>query len=474
MRVAVVVVGVGLFVLGLWRVKAAVIGALLLAVFEGVLRKWVLPDLGQSVYFAKDVLLLGGYVGAFTPSIVRRRPLFERHPANIVLGLLLVLGLCELANPLLANVAVGLFGLKAYLLDVPLLYLVPRVFPDVGQLRKTWVAFLACAAIPVILGVIQFSAPADSELNRYAWGDEGGSESVATFGEANKVRITGTFSYVSGYTVYLTVVVLMGVPVALSERSRWIRGAAYGVVVLAVVNLLMTGSRGPFLTLTMASGVLLLLAFRHGVLVGSRAALVVLVMLTLAVMVGQNAFPEAWASFFERVSENDDVEERLIGIVGNPLAAADAAEFFGYGIGSTHQAASFLIPDGTAFVHPPEAEGEWERIILELGPIGFVLVVIVRILIVWRLWTAFTISRDPAYRWFLATALLFTVASIPGSLVFNHTASVFYWFFAGIALIPEKTQVAVGLSDEVTHRRINIGNQEKRSWRARGRRAWSR
>ena len=32
--------------------------------------------------------------------------------------------------------------------------------------------------------------------------------------------------------------------------------------------------------------------------------------------------------------------------------------------------------------------------------------------------------------------LVFVLAHVPGNLVFNHTASVFYWFMAGVALIP--------------------------------------
>lgn len=447
MTAAVLAAGAGLFVLGLWRVKAAVVGAVFLVVFEGVFRKWVFPEFGQSVYFAKDVLLLGGYVGAFAPSIIHRRPVFERHPANVFLFLLLVLGLCELANPALPNLRVGLFGLKAYLFDAPLLYLVPRAFPNGRQLRRIWIAFLACAAIPLVLGILQFSAPVDSELNRYAWEDEAGSDSVATFGEANRVRITGTFSYISGYTVYLTVVVLMGFPVMLSERKRWIRGATCGVMMLALGNLFMTGSRGPFLILALASVMLLVLAFRHGALVGARATLVVLVTLPLAVVIAQNAFPEAWTSFFERVTDNEDVGERLTGMVSNPVPAAEAAGVFGYGIGATHQAAGFLVPAGTAYKRPPEAEGEWERIMLELGPIGFLLVVGVRILVVARLWTAFVTSRDSEHRWLVATALLFAAASLPGNLVFNHTASVLYWFFAGIALIPANTRAVSSVRD---------------------------
>jgi hypothetical protein len=183
-------------------------------------------------------------------------------------------------------------------------------------------------------------------------------------------------------------------------------------------------------------------------------------MLPLGVVVAQNVFPEAWESFFERASGTEDLEERLTGIVVNPVPAADVSRMFGYGIGSTHQAAGFLIPDGAAYERPPDAEGEWERIILELGPIGFVLVILVRILIVGRLWTAFATSRDSARRWFLATALLFTVASIPGNLVFNHTASVFYWFFAGIALIPDKTAAVLGSSDVGRRSRISPGSPE--------------
>jgi hypothetical protein len=461
-RIALLLVaGIGLFVLGAYRVRVAVVGALLVAVFEGVFRKWIIPDLGQSVYFAKDILLLGGCVGLFIPRLVRREPMFDRHPANPFIFLLLVLGLCQLANPALANLRVGLFGLKAYLLDVPLLYLVPKAFPTVAQLRRFWTVFLVCAAIPAGLGVLQFSAPADSELNRYAWADEMDAESVSMFGDAGRVRITGTFSYISGYAVYLTVVVLMVLPVMLAEGNRWIRGATCGVLVLALGNLLMTGSRGPFVTLAGAAAVLLVLGFSHGAAVGSRAALGVLVVLPLTVVLTQSAFPDAWASFFERVSNTEDVEERLIGIVSNPGPALDPAGVFGYGIGSTHQAAKFLIPDGLAFRRPPDAEGEWERIILELGPIGFGLVVVIRILVLGRLWRTFATSRDPAHRWFVATALLFAAASIPGNLVFNHTASVFYWFFAGVALISDKTLDARSSGVASLHRQSLMGRDSR-------------
>lgn len=456
-------VGFGLFILGMYKVRAAVVGALLLAVFEGVFRKWIVPESGQLVYFAKDVLLLGGYVGVFGPRIVRGEPVCDRHPANLVLVPLLVLGICELANPALANMKVGLFGIKAYLLDVPLLYLVPRALGDVRQLRGFWIMFLAVAAIPVALGILQFSAPVDSEINRYAWEEDVQSdESVAVFAGTDRVRITGTFSYVSGYTVYLSVVVLMSVSLVLSEQKRWIVIGAYGVLILGLANMLMTGSRGPVLTLIGAMAVLAVLSFRQGVPSGAWLLLVMLGLLPAAVIAVEYAFPDAWTSFAERAAESDDLEERLANITASPVSAADVSGMFGYGIGSTHQAASFLIPDGAPYKRPPDAEGEWERIVLELGPLGLALVVVVRILVAWKIGMAFANSRDPAHRWFLAMALSFAVVSIPGNLVFNHTASVFYWFFAGVGLVPDRSHVVVESRNVRTRLRSSLGTSD---WR---------
>src|SRR5262249_46891840 len=103
---------------------------------------------------------------------------------------------------------------------------------------------------------------------------------------------------------------------------------------------------------------------------------------------------------------------------------------------STHQAARFLIPPGYTGPLPPPAEGEWERIILELGPFGFGLVLLARTLIVRGLWISTRRQRRSDPQPLLLAALLFTLLSLPGSLVVNQTASLFYWVAAGCALIP--------------------------------------
>src|SRR5205807_233899 len=159
----------------------------------------------------------------------------------------------------LPNLAIGLFGLKAYLVYAPLLYLVPYAFREPAELRRFLMTFVFLAFVPLTLGILQFWAPPDSVLNRYAWEEEL-TEGIAVFGGSGKPRITGTFSFISGHTVYLTLIVLIGVALMGVERGRRQRLTIGAVLALAVANLFMTGSRGPFLALGAAVPALIVLA----------------------------------------------------------------------------------------------------------------------------------------------------------------------------------------------------------------------
>jgi hypothetical protein len=425
------VFGAVLFTLGMRQWREAIPAALVLAVFEGALRKWVLPDYGQFIYLTKDILLLGAYAGFFLPRVLRHQPLALRHPATRPLVLLGLVAMLELANPLLPNLAIGLFGLKAYLVYAPLLYLVPHAFPETSGLRRFLMTFVLLAFVPLALGIVQFWAPPDSVLNRYAWEEE--PLGIATFGESGKVRITGTFSYNAGHGNYLTLIALVGVALMGVERGRRQRLTIGAVLALTVANLFMTGSRGPFLVLGVTVPALLVLAgFTPRRLTLARAAVPGVAVLATVVL-AVNLFPDAVAAFRERVEANEDVPDRVLGIVREPLWALGEAGAIGYGIGTTHQAAVFLGGGGTEV---PPAEGEWERIILEVGPVGFVLVILTRLFVIARTWQAWRGTPEGDSRALLAAALMFVLLSFPGNIVFNHTAAIFYWFMAGVALVP--------------------------------------
>ncbi len=478
----------GLLLAGVLAWRQAIIVALVLAVFEGAIRKWLLPGSQEAVYFAKDALLLGAYLSFYGARLRRRERLFMPHPANAALGLLLVWSAIQLANPLLPNLGVGLFGVRAYLGYVPLTFMVPSLLRDGRSVARFRTGLLLVAAIPLALGPIQFARPDDPLLNRYAWDPEAGLGAAGL--ALGYVRITSTFSYISGFATFLTLLVLVAIALLLFARSRRDRLVLSAVLAATIANLFMTGSRGPFLLLAAATPLMVLLAAREST-AGRRSASTDLAQVassapgrqrarsqttrwavpgrgpqlglpgtmapggrrigalvaTMALLLGAwllagVLYPEAQAAFFARAESNDDVPDRLGGILTVPLWALGEAGAMGYGIGATHQAAQFLIPAGYTGPLPPGAEGEWERMILEIGPFGFVLVLVARVLVVAQLWRATRAARSTELEPFLVAALVFTLSSVQGPLVFNQLASLLFWFMAGFGLLAPAGLVA--------------------------------
>ncbi|MCS7312726.1 MAG: hypothetical protein NZ742_07425 [Acidobacteria bacterium] len=424
----------GVFLIGLLAWRQAVVGSLVLAVFEGALRKWVFPEAHQWVYLGKDMLLLGAYAGFLVRRpAVRERPL-PAHPATAPLVALGLLTLAQLANPSLPSFQVGLFGIRSYLIYVPLLYVVSAVFPHPESLRKFWNRYLVLAVVPLTLGILQFGAPPGSVLNRYAWQDETTPSSIAVLAGYGP-RVTGTFSYISGYTVYLRVLFLVGLSTLLWGPKTPLSRLLWIFLGGVLANIWMTGSRGVLILLAASALILVLLIFRLQGQRGLRSVVLMCVGLPIITLMTERVFPEAYQGFLERTWHTQDTPGRIAGIVTGPLWALNEAGLFGYGVGSTHQALAFLAPDASPV---PPAEGELERIVLELGPLGLMLVLWARFLVTLRLWRAVWASRGTPLQPYVVIAFLYSLMSWPGPLMFNHTAHLFYWFMAGTALISVK------------------------------------
>ena len=421
-----------------WR--RAVYCSALVAIFEGALRKWFFPASQEGIFFAKDALVAGaclGYLFVQSRAASRRLP---AHPATAPLVLLAALAAAELANPYLPSPLVGLYGLKAYLSYVPLMYLVPAAVGDVAGLRRLLLPFFVLALVPLLLGPIQFWSPPDSVLNQYV-AVGGQAPDVAGFAGSAHVRVTGTFSYITGHTTFLLLLVLLALPLAIVERRPWVRAALLAELVLAAANILMSGSRGPLLLVSVAACALLLLPLGGRPFARIRALAALAVALGVAAALTLWAFPAAGEVFATRAAESDDVPQRVVGVFVQPVWALSQAGPFGFGVGSANQAAP-LILGSTGASLPPAAEGEPERIILELGPLGLLLVLAARLLVLGRHLAALGDARATPLWPVVAGAFLFALVHLPGNLVFNHTASFFYWFTAGFALVPARSAAA--------------------------------
>jgi len=423
-----------LFVLAAIRWREATLLAVFLVLFEGALRKWVFSGGQELVFFIKDFLLLGAYAGYFFRRNRQGMVRLPHHPANAVLALLAVVCGIQVLNPRTENLVVALYGVRAYLIYIPLMYVVPSLFPDAASLRRFLAMFLLAALVPLIVGIAQFGSPADSVFNRYV----GQDEAATVFGATNKPRISSTFSYISGHTTFLTVMLLMCFPFVVYARSLRTRLVIVGVLSLTLVNVLMSGSRGPLVIAGGALLVFLVSSMSGGVGQFLRTVLTVALVLMVMSWAAVNAFPEAFQAFMDRaVGSEEEVTQRSVSPVANLPSVIEESGWSGYGIGATNQAARKIEPRSGSAV--PGAENEWDRILLELGPVGFLLVVIARLQVCGALWAALRAAGGSESRPLLVGAFLVSVASLPGNLVFNNTASIGYWFLAGFAFLPAWT-----------------------------------
>ncbi len=160
----------------------------LLLIFEGALRKWILPELSAPLLLVRDPVAL---------LIIWEAYRTKKWPRNwsAVIGVLSLglVGLCVVQiivgdNPWF----VGLYGLRSYLLPFPVAFIMGENL-DAEDLRKFgfWTLWLL---LPLtVIEVAQYLAPPSSILNIGAYA--GASQILYAGGH---VRASGTFSYVGG------------------------------------------------------------------------------------------------------------------------------------------------------------------------------------------------------------------------------------------------------------------------------------
>ncbi len=419
-----------------WSVKAA----LFVTVIEGALRKWVLPQASELIYFLKDGILMGAYLGYCLENKIPTVMLARLAAFIPLLGGLTVILALQILNPLLNSIPVGLLGAKAYLFYIPLCLILPKLFNSIGELREYLQAFLLLC-IPVgVLGIIQFFSPADSAINIYAPSEV--EVAAATFGEEGNVRVTGTFPYIVGFSVYVVMCLAIIFALLMHLRGWGWRAIFFGVQFLLGVDLLMTGSRGAAIS---AVGLLVGFAVFSIFEATARNRRLALLLVAVGIVCAAGAadlFPSALNAFQQRVTDSpDSVSGRIVDGFVEPVNALNQGGALGFGAGAC-QIACYALRDQLhlqpPLAYPPAAEGEPYRVMLEIGVVGFLCWYALRIYLLVMLWLVARRLRHPMLRHLALAAFLMHGLFLTGQLVTNTTFSVFYWFLAGfVFLLPE-------------------------------------
>jgi len=424
--------------LGLYHLswQRAIKIALIIVIFEGVLRKWVLPQASEQIYFIKDIFLLVAYLKYYLSSEPKYPLKFSIF--NILLILTVAWCVFQAFNPSLGSPIIGFFGLKAYFFYMPLMWILPSLFKTEEELYLFLRNFMLLAIPVSLLAVAQYFSPVSSPINVWA----GGQEANATAGGA--IRVTGTFPYIVGYSSYLTICICILIPMLSLQQPRLWKWLTYIEALLVVGTSFMTGARGlltfEILFLIGYASILTLTKLS----IATRAAKQLILPIILLSALIPRFFAQAIGTFFVRAgtSEKDsqDFIARAFSAFDEPENAMQFKGFDSYGIGATHQAIPALrkllrLPNGEL---PPPAEGEMGRIVLEIGPLGFSLWYGLRIALIFSSWRVLMQMKSPFLRQLALSVFLLQVILITGQFVFNNTISIYTWFLSGcIFLFPE-------------------------------------
>ncbi|NBB79009.1 MAG: hypothetical protein GVY36_06115 [Verrucomicrobia bacterium] len=165
----------------------------LLLIFEGALRKWFLPGLATPLLVVRDPVVLLIYLVAL------RQGLF---PINSWVGGAVLLSVVASLLTLTVghgNPIVLAYGLRANFLQIPLIFVIGQAMD-----RRTLgfiVSGLLWLSIPMtILIAVQYFSPPEAQVNIGV-----GGEGTASFdGVGGRNRPSGTFSFITGVSAFYT------------------------------------------------------------------------------------------------------------------------------------------------------------------------------------------------------------------------------------------------------------------------------
>jgi len=341
---------------------------LVYTILAGALRKWVFPGGPFS-----NALLLGHVVMPWIFYLVAPGSKKRYAPVLLLFGAVLAL---MAFNPLNQSIYHGAFGVFLHMgfWLMAFHYLENRQLYD---WEKLFGLLLFLFAVEITLGIFQYSLPRTHFINRYA---SETATSIAYVGE--RARVTGTFSYVAGFTSWLVFVNLWLWSLALQKRSLRLLVVLTSLTVFAS---LISGARSALAFTVLFGGLMFWVALKRLSFPKVFAALLVGV-LAVAGTYQKSAFvQEAWSNFLSRIDDGIRDEEfgrRTYGVVTEIIDYKGDYPVLGTGLGATYQGARIIWGESYFVKRYGGFEEEPERIVLEGG---YVLLLLRTLLLFWFL-----------------------------------------------------------------------------------------
>ncbi len=363
---------------------------IILLLFEGALRKWVFPGFSDWLLLIRDPVVIVIYLFALTKGI---------FPFNGFIALLSGLAVLAFLGALCADelhLVVLIYGMRANFLHIPLIFLMASVLDreDIFRIGR----FFLWVCIPMTALIIyQFYSPIEARVNRLPGGGIGG-----IFGAKGHFRPSATFSFVNGIASFYPLATAFLLEQFIGKkRFHWLILAAFAAAIFCAIPFSISRQNA------LACGLVVAASVPAALLCGKNnryiARLIIgggltVFFLSFApfLMDGLNIFATRWDNAAQESTGGVQtaIIDRYLNYFLEPLLVD--APLFGYGIGMGSNAGAKFLTGKVGFLL---AEGEWSRIILEMGFIIGWLFILYRCLLVAYLGTtslkAAKTNKDP-------------------------------------------------------------------------------
>ncbi|MDC0547610.1 hypothetical protein OAO16_01505 [Opitutales bacterium] len=343
----------------------------ILLLLEGALRKWFLPGLSQGLLIVRDPIVLWIYYLCYSQGIF---PSSNKYIIKLTQWTLVATALSIVVNQ--AHPATIAYGARTNLLHFPLIFIMGRILnnKDVINFGK---AFLVLALPMTWVVAQQFQADHTDIVNIAAGGT---GHQMMTSGD--KVRASGTFSFISGIVFYYCFAVAFIIYGFLNKNAfpKWILYLGTGATLLAMVT---AGSRSVIAESLQVIACFGFLAYYRPKEFGRIGASIFGISVIILFLYSQiDLFKEGLGFLSLRFEEASNVEGNPIeayfirywDIIVAPYYYNMWTGFFGNGLGTATRAGAAL--GGTY----GGAELSWSRPVLENGLLVGIL------FLAWRVW----------------------------------------------------------------------------------------
>jgi hypothetical protein len=340
-----------------------------LLIFEGAIRRWILPGLATPLLIVRDPLVVAGLWVAYREG---------QLPFNRYFLICLSLGIITVFTALLfghGNLTVALFGWRTNYLHLPFVFVIAAAFDRADVQRLGRVVLLLSAPMTLLMAV-QFYSPQSAWVNIGL----GGEESAGFQGALGYLRPPGTFSFITGPASFfplVTAFVLTALLQPHTGRTKFLAVVA-AVATLAVIPISISRT-------LMLSVSIVILGVVPGLYFGGRSLrglinvglfgciLLLIVSLIPSLDTPREAFLARWN---ESTTDNGGVKGALLDRVLQGLTGGVSLDqphlLTGFGLGMGTNAGAKLLSGSTAYL---VSETEWGRVTGEIGlPLGLIFI----------------------------------------------------------------------------------------------------